>query len=196
MIKITFSFVASVFIIWFLLSDNTVTLGEGIKASTPPVQVDIETKDQKTLIKAGYDIQLKARFDITAKILSKKNYTRDAGANLSKTDLALGWGTMSDEAILDTITIRQSRRWYHWKTPELVIPRRDIERQSANMHLIPASDAVQDVIDDAKEGQIIHLKGYLVNARNEDGFVFKSSLTRNDTGDGACEVIYVEHARI
>ncbi len=37
----------------------------------------------------------------------------------------------------------------------------------------------------------ITLKGYLVNVKFPD-YDWKSSLARNDTGNGACEIMYVE----
>jgi hypothetical protein len=34
--------------------------------------------------------------------------------------------------------------------------------------------------------------GYLVEVRGRDGFRWRSSLTREDTGNGACELVWVE----
>jgi hypothetical protein len=34
--------------------------------------------------------------------------------------------------------------------------------------------------------------GYLVDIRGADGFTWSTSLSRTDTGDGACEVFWVE----
>jgi hypothetical protein len=36
------------------------------------------------------------------------------------------------------------------------------------------------------------VRGYLVEARGADGWRWRSSLTREDTGAGACELIWVE----
>jgi len=194
--KITLSFLATVFFIWLALFDSQVVLGDGVKAPNTPIQVNLKKHEKDAIPFDQYTIYPQASFELTAKILSKKDYSRGREVDLSKTDLALGWGTMSDEAVLETISISQSRRWYRWKTPHFKIPRRDIERQSANMHMIPANDSVQDVIDDAKQGELIHLKGYLVRVTAEDGWRWQSSLTRDDTGAGACEVIYVENASL
>ena len=40
------------------------------------------------------------------------------------------------------------------------------------------------------------LEGKLVNLENPDVGSRKTSLTREDTGAGACEIIYVEYATI
>ena len=51
---------------------------------------------------------------------------------------------MSDqEAVLQSIDISQSGRWYLvWTTRDFPIPRRAIETQSANMHMVPANGMV------------------------------------------------------
>ena len=64
-------------------------------------------------------------------------------------------------------------------------------RGSANMHLIPADSNVRRQLKHVRAGNVVHLRGYLVNARRADGFTWNSSLTRNDTGAGACELFYV-----
>ena len=47
-----------------------------------------------------------------------------------------------------------------------------------------------------REGQLIRLSGHLVQVEGDDGFRWVSSRTRDDTGDGACEVIWVEQLQI
>jgi len=38
----------------------------------------------------------------------------------------------------------------------------------------------------------VKLSGYLVDVRGDDGWSISTSMTREDTGAGACEVIWVE----
>jgi len=40
--------------------------------------------------------------------------------------------------------------------------------------------------------QIVKLEGYLVRIDGKNGYVWESSLTRNDTGAHACEVVFVK----
>ncbi len=64
------------------------------------------------------------------------------------------------------------------------------------MHLIPARGAVKATLLKARSGDLVRLEGYLVRCEGPDGFRWQSSLTREDTGDGSCEVVWVESASI
>jgi len=160
-----------------------------------PLQQSVDSPSSYSV--DNYAIKQVASFSLKAKVLAKKNYSADRAAELSPTDLALGWGRMSDETVLEKIKISQSNRFYFWRVKSFVIPRREIERNSANMHLIPANDLVTKAIERVRPGDIISLTGSLVNATSvTDGWRWQSSQTRNDTGAGACELIYVESLNI
>jgi hypothetical protein len=99
---------------------------------------------------------------------------------------------MSDSQMLNQIKISQGNRFYYWHVDTFPLPRDAIETHSANMHMIPADAAIKAQLSDVRVGQLIQLEGYLVQATGPDGFIWKSSLTRQDTGAGACELVYVK----
>jgi hypothetical protein len=72
------------------------------------------------------------------------------------------------------------------------VSRRMIETHSANMHMIPADAEIERQLKSIRAGNMVHLKGFLVEVTTKDGWRWKSSLTRDDTGGGACELILVE----
>lgn len=133
-----------------------------------------------------------AGFSVDARVLSREDYHAGRESDLSPTDLALGWGAMRDDAVLSRLDISQSGRWYHyaWRG-EPPLPPGDIARSSANMHLIPATEAVAAALHRVRRDDRVRIDGWLVEADAPDGWHWRSSLTRDDTGDGACEVIYV-----
>jgi len=136
-----------------------------------------------------------ADFEIRARVLSTERYRWDAGAKLSPIDLALGWGRMSDSAVLDFIILSQSDRWYHWRaSASPPIPVEEISTHSANMHLIPATARIERILKRYRVGQVVSLKGRLVRVEGPDGFRWISSITRADSGDGSCELLWVEEA--
>ena len=143
-----------------------------------------------------YAIQPMAEFTLEARVLAREDYWLGREADLSPTDLVLGWGEMADPQVVKQINIRQSGRWYFWQVESFPIPRRNIETQSANMHLIPANDEVARTLKQIRPGQLVTLQGYLVNVNADDGWRWRSSLTREDTGANACELIYVKQLKI
>ena len=136
-------------------------------------------------------LQPLAGFSVDARVLSRQDYDSGREADLSPTDLALGWGRMREDAVLARLDISQSGRWYRYRWSDAPpIPVDEIVRSSANMHVIPANEDVARALADVREGDRIRLDGWLVEADAPDGWTWRSSTTREDTGDGACEVVY------
>jgi len=141
----------------------------------------------------GYRLTPRARFELRARVLSREDYRWDAGADLAPVDLALGWGAMSDQAVLDRIEISQGARWYYTRYDyPAPLADRDIIRQSGNMHLVPANPAILTRLREIRRGDVVWLRGFLVDADHDSGFRWRTSLSREDSGDGACELFYVE----
>jgi hypothetical protein len=177
--------------VWSLvMREDQTRYGPGVAVDELPVQEKILAP--RTIRVKDYTITPLATFRIKAKVLSKATYHWGREAELSPVDLALGWGRMSDESVLEAIRIRQSNRWYRWRTDEFPIPRREIETHSGNMHMIPADRAVEVMLKRVRRGDIVELQGKLVRVDAEDGWRWVSSLSRKDTGSGSCEVFWVE----
>ncbi|MNN96270.1 hypothetical protein D3C81_2152230 [compost metagenome] len=51
-------------------------------------------------------------------------------------------------------------------------------------------------LDSLQEGARIRLSGQLVRVDGDDGFRWVSSLSREDTGSGACELVWVEELAV
>ncbi len=168
--------------------------GAGEMAPETPLQSPPDVAELQSI--NGYALTPLATFAVKARVLAAKNYHFGRETDLSPLDLALGWGQMSDGAVLGKIDISQSNRFYFWHVDEFPIPREAIETQSANMHMIPADDRVDNRLKSIRAGQIVQLSGYLVEAKASDGWHWKSSLTRNDTGNGACELMLVNRVEV
>lgn len=133
-----------------------------------------------------------AGFSIDARVLSRRDYGSDRESGLAPLDLALGWGPMREDHVIQRLGITQAGRWYRWRYQgEPPIPTRDIVRSSANMHMIPSGAGVAAALEDVGQGDRVRIDGWLVEARGTDGWRWRSSTSRTDTGGGACEVVYV-----
>ena len=164
---------------------------DGPIAPDEPQQTDLE--DAPVTVLGRWQLTARARYDVTARILSREDYHFDALSDLIPEDLALGWGPMSDNRVLRAFEITQGARFYSWTPKEsLPIPRQAVIEHSANTHVIPAGSAVGRQLKRLRVGQVVHLTGFLVNAVRDDGAYIHTSLTRSDTGPGSCEVLLVE----
>lgn len=143
-----------------------------------------------------YTFEPLASYEITARILSKKFYTSDRPAEISPIDLALGWEVMSDTTVLDDLIIEQSKRWYYVSWRNAPIEANTIIQHSANTHILPATPEIASVVKTLQKNQVVRLRGYLVLVTAKDGFLWRSSVTRSDTGNGSCEVFWVTDVEV
>lgn len=134
-----------------------------------------------------------AGFSLQARVLRRENYSLDREARYSPTDLALGWGPMAKPGLAEKLDVSQGNRWYRYRwgsegppmAPEL------IARHSANMHMVPADRQVTSALARISEGDTVRIDGWLVRIDGDDGGHWQSSLSRDDQGPGACELIYL-----
>ena len=146
----------------------------------------------------GHAITPFARFTVRARLLGAEHYRSDREAQLAPIDFALGWNDMSNDAVLDRLKISQGSRWYRyqWDDKGPPVPPEVIVRSSANMHLIPASEDVLRRLERVRPGALVTLHGWLVDVQAADGWSWRSSRSRTDTGQGACELVWVEDVQI
>ena len=189
---------------WWLLSMALALLGAGHWVLHRPIShapgvlvqgapVQTEPSSRTPITQGAYTLTPLADFDVEARLLSRHNYAFDGASSLAPVDFALGWDRMSDSAVIDQLDLRQTGRFLFWGirgTPP--IPAKEIVHSAANMHLIPATASIARVLDRIRVGEIVRLRGQLVDARRSDGWRITSSLTREDDGAGACEVVLVD----
>jgi len=172
--------------------ERSVSRPPGIVAPDEPVQVNLDPPPRFDA--RGYTFIERARFDITARVLRKETYHFDASAGLATIDLGVGWGPLSDSSIIDQLEFSQTGRFFYWRPRKADFPLSfaTLISHLTQMHMIPATPDVEARLKRVRPGQIVTASGYLVDVRNNSGFVWNTALTRHFTGDGACEVFWVE----
>lgn len=71
-------------------------------------------------------------------------------------------------------------------------------RALANNHLLADRPSIVAKLRDVRIGDQVHIRGWLSEYTHDHGFAFArgTSLTRDDTGNGACETIYVQEVDV
>lgn len=169
----------------------------GVLAPIPPRQTALSS----TVVpveRDGFVLTPVANFQLDARVLGRRDYDSGTEAEVSPLDLALGWGRMSDSGVLAEIDISQGNRFYYYRySPYAAISGDEIMTSSANMHMVPANEAVLRQLQSVGEGDVVSLGGYLVDVnRPRDGFVWRTSTRRDDTDAGACEIVLVEWVQV
>lgn len=192
-VVIVLALIFSLLVIYFVNYSGK-RYSNGVIVPTVPQQLPLA--ESLTWRKGKYQFNALAEFNLKARVLSTERYFFDRGAELSPVDFALGWGIMSDQKVIDSLSISQGGRWYRWESSDMIISPEEVTAFSSNMHIIPANDSTDALVKQVGRGDIIELHGYLVEITGDDGFTWGSSLSREDSGDGACEVFWVKEISI
>lgn len=172
-----------------LLSGRPIERPEGVLVDRGPQQ----QPTRAVAFSIGeFAVTPQASYDIEARVLSTEKYHVGTNARLSPIDFAVGWGPMSDSAVLKHFRVAQGGRFFTIYPDEQAIDLATALGGAANMHLIPATDELRDQLEHTRVGSVVRLRGQLVNISGPNGYRWNTSLTRADTGAGACEVFYVE----
>ena len=173
-----------------------------IDTSHDPVQSPYQSEEPIVveIRKSVYHLTPLAEYKLSGKVVSKKSYSDDWDGEISPIDLAIVWGELAEPECGRYITFWHSPRWYHyqWKDGSPV-DASYIVTHSSNNHIIPANENICRAIKTIKKKDGIVLEGFLVNLKGSykgRTVAWSTSLSRNDTGSGSCELFYVNKVRI
>ncbi len=139
---------------------------------------------------AGWSLRPLASYRAAGRVLGIRRYWWSDVHALAPFDLVLGWGAMAGAGAMSSVEIEQEGRWFvpRWTGP----PPAGASDMMANIHIIPADGWVAGEMGRLRRGDCVMLEGHLVDATGPAGETWTSSLSRSDTGAGACEVLLVE----
>ena len=172
-----------------------------VKGIPDPIQKDAKGSVEKKV--GGYDITItfKNSYDISALVVHDCDYNGGSIDDLlAPKDVALAWGPVAEYNDQIDFNWDQSGRWYYWYVNDASVlgpvgGADGVNLHSANNHLIPADENTKEKVKRLKQGDYIRIQGYLVDVDGTDSsggtFYWYSSTTREDTGNGSCEIIYV-----
>ena len=180
------------------------------EATNQPVQKEILNMEEIEFKKDGYLWQLTPLYDyeISGLVVGRMNYqifSINRYSNLLPIDLGLIWGSnVANKVYQDKrIKFKQDSRWcwVRWDGDAVFNL-----NEFSNNHLLTKEKDLSNEAKKVNRGDQIRIKGKLVNIiatpledneiSGQNNIMWKSSTTREDSGAGACEIIYVEDIEI
>jgi hypothetical protein len=119
------------------------------------------------------------------------------GDHINLMDLCVVWGSTAEAGAYRKVSFSNNQWECHWSWSSAEAGRNFKHEEVSNNHIVTDDPAVAKALRTIRIGDQIRIKGYLVDytIANRPG-ARVSSITRTDTGNGACEVLYVEAVEI
>lgn len=167
-----------------------------------PVQEPLEPPQRLSVVRDGrvYVVEKLHAYEASGEVLSTSSYDVTWTNDFADVDLALLWGPQREQ-MKKKYRFFQMGRWLFWRseTQPSAEERQDITRHMSNNHLIPAegSRRLATAFRWISKGDHVRIRGALVRITDRGGQVYsQSSVSRDDVGDGACEVVWVDELQI
>jgi hypothetical protein len=112
-------------------------------------------------------------------------------------DICVIWGKNVGTGVYRRMTFRNRDFTCFYRYPDRETGRLFTENCLSNNHMLPADPIVEAAVLNARKGDQVHFKGWLVSYGQKGApYSRGSSTVRTDRGNGACEVVYVTEFEI
>lgn len=187
-------------------SDGQPLVNYGINISRDPVQKQTSSPYEATIELDGAVAELTgdAFYSVNAKVEGIMPYN-DSISPVAPYDLLLAWGEVAETGNDSKLSWEQTERrgQVSGSLGGASGPEFDADYvigHVSNNHIIPANDLIRRAVASIQPGDTVRIEGRLVDLRMimDDSRIItvSTSKSRTDQGDGACEIILVEHIRI
>lgn len=164
---------------------------------TPIQQATFQVQSQQIVytIKPLYD------YDLVGLVVSKHNADtwwdylhKEWNDHLNITDLCVVWGNNVRNDAYQAIEFSSGQFTCNFSTHSDAAFRAFDQTAISNNHLLTNQLSLAKALRAVRVGDQIHLKGRLAEYAHHQGFAFHrgTSTVRDDTGNGACETIFVD----
>jgi hypothetical protein len=150
----------------------------------------------------NYSVAPEYAYDITGMIVSYRHHDGNsrmhsrANDHLNMLDVCVIWGDNPSNERLHRISFWNGIFTCNVKTRDQQAWDAFDMNQLSNNHLISDDEFIRSQVRKIRVGDQVRIKGYLSSYEGEGGGKRGTSTTRTDTGNGACETIYVEQFKI
>ena len=146
-----------------------------------------------------YRVEPQYDYDITGMVVSYRHHHEDnsrmhrlANDHLNMLDVCVVWGDNPRNERLDRISFWNGLFTCNVKTRDQEAWDAFDMNQLSNNHLLTEDEFIRRQVKKIRVGDQIRVRGYLASYASGGGSVRGTSTTRTDTGNGACETIYVK----
>lgn len=163
---------------------------------TVPIQKETDAKPFSFSYRGRpYDVKPLAEYELSGIVVSRNDISSIADLmhdedSVDTVDACLAWGEAAASPDLDRVSFSngQFTCYFKWSGDVAFQP-----KHVSNNHLVTDRPALREKIGALRVGDQVRLSGQLVSYRpaDEPDHWRASSLTRDDTDNGACEVVFV-----
>jgi hypothetical protein len=152
-----------------------------------------------------YTVEPSHSYDIYGLVVSKYNTDTWWGwahkawnDHLNVTDLCMVWGTNTKSELYNALSFSSGQWTCNVQTSSDATWQAFDTSKLSNNHLLTDDPGLAKKLKSIRIGDQVHLKGHLASYRHfaGNGFARGTSTVRTDTGNGACETIFVSDVDI
>ena len=172
-----------------------------------PEQVQVRKQPFETTVQGiTYTIRPKYTYDLSGLVVSMHdtrtwwNYIhREWKDNLNVVDLCVVWGNNARTGVYRDVSFWNGQFWCYFEMGSREVYDAFDQAAYSNNHLITDDPEIARKLRSTRIGDQVRFRGYLAEySHNHEGRSFNrgTSTVRTDSGDGACETVYVEDFEI
>lgn len=169
----------------------------------PPVQRAVSSAPF-TVTHNGTDYRItpRYRYDLHGLVVSYAHHNSNFSLHrlwhdhINVADVCVVWSDNINGADLNRISFWNGKFTCNFETGDAGAWQRFRQDQISNNHLLTVDSQLRNQVKRLRIGDQIRIRGWLVNYANDAGFSRGTSTTRDDTGNGACETIYLSDFEI
>ncbi len=175
-------------------------------ALTEPLQTSTSKAHFKVNVKGiEYTIKPVANYEVTGVVVSRHNSDvfwdyihRESNDHINVADLCIVWGKNLQSNNYQQLSYSNGQFTCNIATKSEAIWSTFDQDSISNNHLLTNEKAIAKRIRNFKVGDQVRVKGHLAIYTHNAGMAFErgTSMVRTDTGNGACETIFVSEVEL
>jgi len=170
---------------------------------SPPLQRPVHTPPF-TVSNNGTDYRIAPRYqyDLHGLVVSYAHHNGNFSLHrlwndhINVADVCVVWSENANASDLNRFEFWNGEFTCNFHTKDTRAWKRFRQDQISNNHLLTDDSRILNKIKQVRIGDQVHIRGWLVNYSNDEGVFRSTSTTRTDTGNGACETIYLKDFEI